>query len=114
MLHEKLINNLQKARKAFEAFVSASGWAPKDAFSHWNELPESAKDLYGEIYYGLDGIGSFHDPRDLPLIREAALWAVDNHLEKPCEAALDAFRSMPESANVPVIAAIRREFPRLR
>jgi hypothetical protein len=114
MLHEKLISHLQKAQEAYGSFVSASGWAPKDVFGHWNELPESAKDLYGEIYYGLAGIASFKNPRDLPLMREVALWAVDYHLKQPCEAALDAFRSMPNSDNVPVIAAIRREFPQLR
>ena len=112
-LHERLISHLQKSLRAYEAFVLAAGWAPKDAFSHWNEYPESAKDLYGEIYYGLAGIASFKDPRDLPLIREAALRAVDFHLEEPCQAALDAFRSMPSGDNVPIIAAIQGEFPRL-
>ena len=112
-LHQKLISHLQESQRGYEAFVLTSGWAPKDALSHWNEYPELAKDLYGEIYYGLAGIASFKDPRDLPLIREVALWAVDFHLEQPCEAALDAFRSMPSGDNVPIVAAIQGEFPRL-
>jgi hypothetical protein len=113
-LHEKLISNLEQDRNAYETFVLKSGWNPKEVFSHWNELPESAKDLYGEIYYGLAGLASFKNRGDLPLIRDVALWAVENHLEQTSEAALDAFRAMPDQDNLPVIAAIQREFPRLR
>jgi hypothetical protein len=112
-LHEKLISDLGKDRKAYEVFVSGTAWSPKDVFSHWNELPESLKDLYGEVYYGLAGIASFKARGDLPLIRRVALWAVDNRLEQPCEAALEAFRDMPDPENLVVISAIQKEFPEI-
>jgi hypothetical protein len=113
-LHEKLISDLAKDRKAYEVFVSRTAWNPKDIFSHWNELPESAKDLYGEVYYGLAGIASFKARGDLPLIRTVALWAVENRLEQPCEAALHAFRDMPDPENLAVISAIQKEFPEIQ
>jgi hypothetical protein len=113
-LHQKLIGDLRRDQGEYEAFVLTSGWDPKDIFSHWNELPESAKDLSGEIYYGLAGIASFKASGDLPLIRTVALWAAAYHLEQPCEAALGAFRATPNNDNLPVIAAIQREFPGIR
>ena len=114
LLHEKLINDLTRDREAWEAFVLRSGWNPKDVSSHWNGLPESAKDLYGEVYYGLAGIASFKARRDLPLIQTVGLWAVAYHLEQPSEVALRALKEMPDSANLPVIAAIEKEFPEIR
>jgi len=113
-LHEKLISDLAKDREAYEAFVSRTAWNPKDVFNHWNELPEPAKDLYGEIYYGLAGVGSFKAQRDLPLIRTVALWAVAYHLEQPCEAALNAFRDLPDAENLAVISAIQKEFSEIQ
>lgn len=113
-LHEKLITDLEKDRKAYDAFVVRSGWGPKEVSSHWNELPESAKDLSGEIYYGLAGLASFKNRSDLTLIRDVALWAVQNHLEQTSEAALNAFRAMPDKDNPPGIAAIQSEFPDIR
>jgi hypothetical protein len=44
------------------------------------------------------------------MIREVARWAVDHGLEQTCEAALGAFRNMPDKANLAVIDAIWKEF----
>jgi hypothetical protein len=47
----------------------------------------------------------------LPLIREIARWAVNHQLEQTCKAALDAFRTMPDQDNLPVISLIWEKFP---
>jgi hypothetical protein len=68
------------------------------------------KDMWGELYYGLAGLASFRDKKDLPFVRQLALWAVDRRFKQTCDAALGAFANMPESANLPVIDAIWEEF----
>jgi hypothetical protein len=110
-LHETLSNYLKTEQQLYEKFISTSRLEDKDALSHWNTLPEYIKDSYGDIYYGLAGLASFQRRDDLPLIRELARWAVEYGLEQTCEAALDAFRIMPDEDNLPVISLIWRKFP---
>jgi hypothetical protein len=76
----------------------------------WNHAPEEIKEIYGELYYGLAGLASFKDQADLPFMRELAMWAVGRRFKQTCDAALSAFRTMPDEANLPVINAIWREF----
>jgi len=74
-------------------------------------MPENVKDIYGDIYYGLAGLASFRDEDDLPMIRDIARWRSSMDLEQTCEAALDAFRTMPDKDNLPVISLIWKKFP---
>ena len=108
MLHEKLRRWLDDQQRRYEQFVAASGRRPRDF--EWNSMPDNVKDTSGELYYGLAGLARFGDRNDLPFIRTTALWAVQYHLEQTEEAALDAFRYMPDRANLPVIQQIRKEF----
>jgi hypothetical protein len=45
------------------------------------------------------------------MIRDMARWAVKYGLEQTCEAALEAFRTMSDRDNLPVISLIWRKFP---
>lgn len=109
-LHQTLRNHLMLQLRLYEKAVSAWKLRPEDVLSNWNTLPENVKDISGEIYYGLAGLASFHDRSDLPDIREIARWAVHYHLEQTSEAALGAFRTMPDQANLPVISLIQEKF----
>jgi hypothetical protein len=109
-LHQALRNHLMLQLRLYEKAVSAWKLRPEDALANWNTLPGNVKDIYGEIYYGLAGLASFHDRSDLPDIREIARWAVQYHLEQTSEAALGAFRTMPDQANLPVISLIQEKF----
>jgi hypothetical protein len=73
-------------------------------------MPENIKDVTGDIYYGLAGLADFHDRGDLPFTRTLALWSVKYHLEQTADAAVDAFRDMPDKANLPAIDTILKEF----
>jgi hypothetical protein len=110
-LHETLTNHLRAQQEMYESFVSTSGYAGQEVLAHWNTLPDYVKAITGDIYYGLAGLASFRRRDDLPLLREIARWAVKYHLEQTCEAAIDAFRTMPAEDNLPVISLIWREFP---
>jgi hypothetical protein len=108
MLHEKLKNYLNEQQQRYEKFVAASGRRPQD--SEWNSMPANVKDIRGETYYGLAGLAKFNDRNDLPYIRRMAIWAAQYHLEQTAEAAINAFRDMPDRANLPAIQQIRNEF----
>jgi len=110
-LHEKLTNHIKAQQEFYESSVSAYKLNDHDALANWNTMPDSVKDSYGDIYYGLAGLASFQRRDDLPLIREIARWAVKYGLEQTCEAALDAFRTMPDKDNLPVISLIWKKFP---
>ena len=110
-LHETLANYIGTQQRLYEKSVLTSGFEDQDPLTRWNTLPENVKDIYGDIYYGLAGLASFQRRDDLPLIREIARWAVKYRLEQTCEAALDAFRTMPVEENLPVIALIWEKFP---
>jgi hypothetical protein len=110
-LHETLSNYIRTQQQLYETFVSTSGFEGQDMLARWNTLPEYVKDIYGDIYYGLAGLASFQRRDDLPLIREISRWAVLYQLEQTCQAALDAFRTMPDEGNLPVISLIWKKFP---
>ncbi len=107
-LHQKLKEHLDQQRRVYEGFVAASGRLPNDV--DWNAMPSNMRDVTGEIYYGLAGLARFYDRNDLPLIRETALWSAKYHLEQTADAALDAFRDMPDKANLPTIDRILKTF----
>jgi hypothetical protein len=110
-LHQKLTNHIKAQQEFYESSVSMHKLNDHNALANWNAMPDSVKDSYGDIYYGLAGLASFQRRDDLPLIREIARWAVKYGLEQTCEAALDAFRTMPDKDNLAVISLIWRKFP---
>jgi hypothetical protein len=110
-LHLKLTNYVKTQEERYERSVRTYKLNEQNVLDRWNTMPESVKDIYGDIYYGLAGLASFQRRDDLPVIREIARWAVKYGLEQPCEAALDAFRTMPDKDNLPVISLIWKKFP---
>jgi hypothetical protein len=108
MLHEKLKSYLNEQRQRYEQFVAAFGRRPRDI--EWNSMPDKIKDVQGELYYGLGGLAKFDDRNDLPYIRRMAIWAAQYHLEQTAEAAVNAFRDMPDRANLPAIQQVLNEF----
>jgi hypothetical protein len=110
-LHQKLTNHIKAQREFYESSVSTYKLNDHNALASWNAMPDSVKDGYGDIYYGLAGLASFKRRDDLPLIREIARWAVKYGLEQTCEAVLDAFRTMPDKDNLAVISLIWKKFP---
>lgn len=109
VLHDKLISHLREKQRVYSDFVAKTGKIPEG--TDWDTLPASIKDVNGEIYYTFAALDRFRDRRDLPLIRDVALWAVHYHLEQTAEEALMAFRWMPDQANLSVIDLIDRQFP---
>ena len=107
-LHKKLRKHLDEQQRLYEQFVAASGKPAENV--EWNSMPENLKDATGEIYYGLAGLAGFHDRDDLPFIRKTAVWSAVYHLEQTAEAAVNAFRDMPDRANLPAIDKILEEF----
>jgi hypothetical protein len=107
-LHRKLKNHLNELRTRFEEFVEQSGKSARDI--NWNAVPEDIKDVEGELYYGLAGLAKFMDRTDLPYIRDAGVWAAKYHLEQMADAAVDAFREMPDAANLQTFDAMLKEF----
>jgi hypothetical protein len=67
----------------------------------------------GVVYYGLADLAGFEDRADLPFARESALWAVKYRFMQVSEAALLCFQKMPAKENLPIIAAIWREYSRM-
>ena len=110
-LHRKLTNYIKAQQELYESSASTYKLDDHNALASWNTMPDSVKDIYGDIYYGLAGLASFQRRDDLPAIREIARWAVKYGLEQTCEAALDAFRMMPDENNLPVISLIWEKFP---
>ena len=107
-LHAKLKQDLELQEHGYEEFISSSSKRPVDI--EWNTMPSTAKDEAGEIYYGLAGLVRFEDRADLPFIRTTALWCAKYHLEQAASAAVNAFRDMPDQANLPIIDTLLREF----
>jgi len=110
-LHQKLAEHVRAQQELYERAASTYKLDEDNALASWNVMPESVKDTYGDIYYGLAGLASFQRRDDLPQIREIARWAVKYGFEQTCEAALDAFRTMPDKDNLPVISLIWKKFP---
>ena len=111
-LHEKLTNHIKAQQEFYESFAATYKLNTHNALTSWSTMPDSVKDSYGDIYYGLAGLASFQRrDDDLPLIREIARWAVKYGLEQTGEAALDAFRTMPDKDNLAVISLMWNKFP---
>lgn len=110
-LHQKLTNYIKAQQSFYESSAATYKLNDHNALTSWNTMPESVKDSYGDIYYGLAGLASFQRRDDLPVIREITRWAVKYGVEQTCEAALDAFRTMPDEDNLPVIWLIWEKFP---
>ena len=106
--HGNLRSQLEQQQHVYEEFISASGRLPKDV--EWKTLPEKLQDAIRGISSGLHELDAFHDRDDLPLIRAAAFWSVRYHQERIAYAAVDAFRDMPDHANLPVIDTLIKEF----
>jgi hypothetical protein len=107
-LHQKLRTHLADQQHAYETFVASFGRVPKRG--DWNAMPDNMKDVTGEIYYGLGGLAGFRDRDDLPFIRATAFWSAKYHLEQTAEAAVNAFRDMPDKENLPAIESVLKEF----
>ena len=108
--HEALTRHLQSQQQLYERFLVERGPGAESLIEDWDHAPEKLKEISGELYYGLAGLASFEDRSDLPYLREMALWAIARRFKQTCDAALGAFRSMPDEANLPVIQTIWREF----
>jgi len=109
-LHVALVTHLKQQRELYEAFLAEHGPGAKNLIEDWNKAPNEIKNIWGELHYGTAGLGSFRDRRDLEFLRELALWAIDHRFKQTCDAALGAFRDMPDKANLPVIDAIWKQF----
>jgi len=107
-LHDKLRKHLDLQRHIYEEYVATLGRLPSE--SDWSIMPESALNASGETYYGLNGLARFQDRNDLPFVRATAVWAAKYHLEQTAEAAVHAFRDMPDRANLPTFEIILKEF----
>jgi hypothetical protein len=97
-LHTALIRELERQRARWESTLEDQ---------RRSAMPG---DHYGILYQGLIGLGSFEDGSDLPFIRDLAQWAVKYRFKQVDDAALIAFGKVPDKANLPIIAAIWREF----
>lgn len=105
-----LLKHLKKVQHTYETFLEQHGPNAKSLIEDWNTAPDEIKNIYGELHYGLAGLAKFKDRSDLPYIRELALWAIRYRFKQTCDAALEAFESMPDRANLPVIDSIWSEF----
>jgi len=110
-LHRTLTNYIAAQQQLYESSALTYKLDHNDALASWNTMPENVKDITGDIYDGLAGLASFQRRDDLPMIQDIARWAVKYGLEQTCEAALEAFRTMPVRDNLPVISLIWRKFP---
>jgi hypothetical protein len=108
--HRALIRHLKSRQQLYDRFLAERGPGAESLIEDWSHAPEELKEIHGELYYGLAGLASFKDRTDLPFVRELAQWAVGRRFKQTCDAALSAFRTMPDEANLPVIDAIWREF----
>jgi hypothetical protein len=109
-LHEKVKSFIQTQQKTYETYAMTHNPTGRDRDAVWNSMPVAVQDSAGDIYYGVAGLASFRRRDDLPLIREIAAWAVKYEQQKTCEAALDAFRAMPDEENLDVISIISKKF----
>jgi hypothetical protein len=108
-LHDKLRRHLDLQQHIYQEYVTTLGRLPSSE-SDWSTVPETASNASGEAYYGLGGLARFQDRNDLPFIRAMAAWAAKYHQEQTAEAAVDAFRDMPDRANLPTFEIILKEF----
>ena len=107
-LQRKLREEINRRRQFYDAFVSKFEKVPKKV--DWNSIPPDLQRGLGEAYYALAGLAGFKDRNDLPYIRETALWAARYDLKQMANAAVDAFRDMPDPKNLPVIERLMKQF----
>ncbi len=107
-LHDKLRRHLDLQQHIYQEYVTTLGRLPSER--DWSTMPEAVSNASGDAYYGLAGLARFQDRNDLPFIRVMAVWAAKYHLEQTAEAAVDAFRDMPDRANLPTFEIILKEF----
>jgi hypothetical protein len=111
-LHETVKEFISEQEKIFDDYASANKLADELNQKQWYSMPPDVSDSTGYVYYGAAGLAKFHRREDLPLFRQIGIWGTKYGMEQPSEAALDAFRDMPDEENLPVIAAIRERFKR--
>ena len=111
-LHETVKEFVLEQEKIFADYASAHQLAGGPNQEQWYLMPRAVTASTGYVYYGAAGLAKFHRTDDLPLFREVGLWGVKYGMYQPSDAALDAFRDMPDEENLPVIAAIRERFKR--
>jgi hypothetical protein len=121
-LHQALIRELKQQQAAWEALLAHRGRGatyddvdPPGRMHYGTRRPEDAdadqaSDIYGLLYQGFVGLGSFNDRDDLPYLREAALWGVKYRFKQVCDAVLEAFERMPNRANIAVMRMIWESF----
>jgi hypothetical protein len=109
-LHTALIQLLRDQKESYEQYGASHDLKSISGVNDWNRLPDKVKAARGELYYGLAGLADFKVQGDLPFIRELAEWSIENDCWQVCEAALQAFRYMPERENLPVTIAIWKRF----
>lgn len=108
--HDVLLMHLKKMQQDYEKFLAKKGPDAKKLIEEWSNAPNEIKDIYGELFYGAEGLSTFKNPADLPYIRQLAQWAIKYRFKQVCDAALRAFQEMPEKDNLPVIDAIWSEY----
>jgi len=109
-LHIALRKHLRDQKELCEQYAASHNLKSISKRKDWNRLPDEVKAAFGELYYGLAGLAGFKDQSDLPFTRELAEWSIENDDWQVCEAALKAFRYMPERENLPLIVAIWERF----
>jgi hypothetical protein len=120
-LHAALIVEMKEQKAAWEKLIGRQTTKTYDQVSPPGrmrnypprpdeDLPNRADEIYGLLYSGFEGLGSFNDRSDLPFIRESAMWAVRFRFKQIGDAALEAFARMPDRQNLPVIQAVWQEF----
>ena len=109
-LHEKLTTFIRTQQETYESYASIHHLTSHDPPAVWYSMPVAVRDSTGNVSYGLAGLASYHRQDDLPLIREIARWGVKFGQQQTSEAALRAFKMMPDQDNLPVIALIARKF----
>jgi hypothetical protein len=111
-LHEIVKEFISEQEKIFDDYASANKLGDELNQKQWYSMPPTVTASTGYVYYGAAGLAKFHRRGDLPLFREIGIWGIKYGMYQPSEAALDAFRDMPDEENLPVIAAIRERFKR--
>lgn len=109
-LHRALLRHLATQQRKYETYLARSGPREIERINDWNSTPPATQEIYGELYSGLEGLADFNDRRDLPTIRHLGRWSAKYHFNQVSETALHIFRDRPEPANLPVIAAIWKDF----
>jgi hypothetical protein len=120
-LHAALIADLRQQQNVWAGIMArqhVSKYDELDRVGRTHYFPrrprdadvDLASDAYGDLFYGMEGLASFKDRNDLPLIREFAVWAIRYRFKQMDDIALQVFAEMPERENLAIIAAIWDEF----